>query len=91
MMQRFFVFLQTDLGKTYEVATALAKAKLKYVCDISSISGKWDILIRVEIDNRLDVGREVVGPIIGMGHVKKTKTVVAYYVYDPNYAYFNDD
>lgn len=91
MMQRFFVFIECDPGKTYDLGMKIAKAKIKHVSEISSISGKWDLLLRVEIDNRLDVGREVISRILELGNVRRTKTIVAYSIFDPEDVYFSDD
>lgn len=91
MRQRFFMFVQCKPGKTYEVGQAILAKKLEYVADISSISGKWDLLLRIEIDSRKDVAREIVGPISEVDGIKRTKTIVAYEVYNPDDVYFEED
>lgn len=91
MHQRFFVFIQADPGKAHELGIALARRKIEHVKDISSISGKWDLLLRVEIDNRRDVSHEVIAQLFSLDHVKRTKTVIAYAVYDPAALALDDD
>ena len=91
MRQRFYVFIQCEAGHTYEVGKTIATLKKQYVADVSSISGKWDLLLRIEIDTRKDVGREIVEILSGVDHVKRTKTIVAYPIYDPDDVFFDED
>lgn len=91
MRQRFYVFIQCEAGRTYEVGKAIATVKKQYVADVSSISGKWDLLLRIEIDTRKDVGREIVEILSGVEYVKRTKTIVAYQIFDPDDVYFDED
>ena len=57
---------------------AIAKSHLPYVTEISSISGEWDLLLRVAIDKRLDLGRVLSEQLVGVKGVVKTMTIVAY-------------
>lgn len=91
MFQRFFVFIQAEPGKAHEIALALARRKIEQVKDLSSISGKWDLLLRVEIDNRRDVSQDVIAQLFELDHIKRTKTVIAYAVYDPADLTVDDD
>lgn len=90
-MQRFFVFVQADPGKAHELGIVLAQSKIEHIKDISSISGKWDLLLRVEIDNRRDVSQDVIARMFRLPNIRKTKTVVAYAVYDPADYTLDDD
>jgi DNA-binding Lrp family transcriptional regulator len=76
--QRFYIFLRCHPGKTYAVGLAIAKKHLAYVTEISSISGKWDLLLRVVIDNRLDIGKLLSEEMLAVDGIAKTKTVIAY-------------
>jgi DNA-binding Lrp family transcriptional regulator len=91
MMQRFFVFVQAEPGKAYKLGLALAKIQIEQVKEINSISGKWDILLRVEIDNRRDISQDVISKLFELPHIRKTKTIVAYAVYDPAACTLDDD
>ena len=91
MRQRFFIFVQCKPGKTYEVGLAIVGRKLPYIADVSSISGKWDLLIRAEIDNREDIGRQIGEELIEIGGIKRTKTVIGYGIVDPDEVFFPDD
>ncbi|KRB82924.1 AsnC family transcriptional regulator [Sphingomonas sp. Root710] len=91
MMQRFFIFVQAATGKASELGVAIAKSRISYIKDISSISGKWDLLLRVEIDGRRDVSQDVISQLFRFPNIVKTKTVVAYAVYDPADYTLEDD
>ena len=80
--QRFYVFVRCGPGKTYQVGLDIAQKHLPYVTEISSISGEWDLLIRVAIDKRLDLGRVLAEQLLGVLGVVKTKTIVAYDIGD---------
>jgi hypothetical protein len=90
-MQRFFVFIRAKRGKAHELGIALAKLRIPHVKDISSISGKWDLLLRIEIDDRRDVSQDVIAKLFAADHIKRTKTVVGYAVYDPADYTLDDD
>jgi hypothetical protein len=90
-MQRFFVFVRAEPGKANELAVTLAKSKIEHIKDISSISGKWDLLLRVEIDNRRDVSQDVIAQLFRVPHILRTKTVIAYAVYNPEDYTLDDD
>jgi len=91
MMQRFFIFVQAAPGKAHEVGETLARMKVPAIRDISSIGGKWDLLLRVEIDNRRDVSKDVIARLFELADIRKTKTIVAYAVYDPDDYALEDD
>jgi hypothetical protein len=90
-MQRFFIFIRTTPGRANEVGVALAKSKSQHIKDISSISGKWDLLLRVEIDNRRDVSEDVIAKLFDVDHIRRTKTEVGYAVFDPGDYTLDDD
>ncbi len=91
MRQQFFVFLQCASGKTYEVGQEIAHRRNPSVVSISSISGEWDLLLDVRIDNRKDVGREMVGLLENISGIQRTNTIVAYPVFNPEDIFFNED
>jgi DNA-binding Lrp family transcriptional regulator len=76
--QRFYIFIQCEPGKTYEVGLAIAEKHLPYVTEISSVSGEWDLLLRVAIDKRLDLGRVLAEQLLDVKGVMKTNTIGAY-------------
>ena len=80
--QRFYVFVRCEPGKTYQVGLDIAKKHLPYITEISSISGEWDLLLRVAMDKRLDLGRILAEQLVGVSGVLKTNTIVAYDIGD---------
>ena len=85
--QTFFIFVRTDLGKTYDVGMRVLK-EVAGVREVSSISGKWDLLVKLEIDMREDVGKLINAQLAAIPGIRKTKTTVAYFVYDPEDVFF---
>lgn len=77
-VQRFYVFARCAPGKAYEVGLAIAQKQFPYVTEISSISGEWDLLLRIAIDKRLDLGRVMAEQLHGIDGIVKTMTIVAY-------------
>lgn len=49
------------------------------------------MLLRVEIDNRHDISQDVILKLFDIEYLRKTKTVVAYAVYDPADYTLDDD
>lgn len=80
--QRFYVFVACEPGRTYQVGLDIARRHLPYVTEISSVSGEWDLLLRVAIDKSQDLGRALSEQLIGVSGVVKTMTIVAYDVRD---------
>ena len=53
-MQTFFVEIKCALGRTYEVASALAEAEI--ASEIYSIAGDFDILAKFYVERDVDIG-----------------------------------
>ena len=86
-VQTFFVFVGCAVGQTYKVGRAIAR-DVPCVKEVSSISGKWDLLVKLAIDTREDVGELVNDRLAAIEGIRRTKTIVAYHVYDPADVYF---
>jgi DNA-binding Lrp family transcriptional regulator len=86
-MQNFFIFVSCERGQTYKVGRRIAK-EVPGVLEVSSISGKWDLLVRLSIEERKDVGELVNDRLAAIDGIRKTKTLVAYHVYNPDDVYF---
>ncbi len=85
--QTFFVFVRVDLGKTYEVGRRIIK-DVPYVAEVSSVSGTWDLLVKLVIDTREDVGELINENLSAIPGIKRTKTMVAYFVYNKEDVFF---
>ncbi len=56
-MQTFFVEIKCALGRTYEVANALAEAEI--ASEIYSTAGHFDILAKFYVEAGVDIGHFV--------------------------------
>ena len=56
-MQTFFVQIKCALGRTYEVANALAEAEI--ASEIYSTAGDFDILAKFYVESDVDIGHFV--------------------------------
>jgi DNA-binding Lrp family transcriptional regulator len=75
-MQTFFVQIKCELGKTYQVASALAEAEI--ASEIYSIAGDFDILAKFYVERDVDIGHfvgEKVQPIPG---IADTRTLITF-------------
>lgn len=86
-MQTFFIFVSCARGQTYPVGRAILK-EVPGVKEVSSISGKWDLLVQLAVDESRDVGELINERLAAIDGIKKTKTIVAYYVYNPEDVFF---
>lgn len=91
MKQEFLVFVQCAPGSTYDVGLSIAKRAIPIVTQISSVSGDWDLLIRVVIEGGLDVGQELARIFSGEEAVLRTNTIAAFPIIDPSTVYFSED
>ncbi len=75
-MKPFFVLIKCQLGKSYQVATALADAEI--ASEIYSIAGDHDLIVKFYVDAQTDIGHfvnEKVHPIPG---ILDTKTLITF-------------
>lgn len=75
-MKAFFVQIKTDLGKAYDVATAIADAEI--ASEIYSTAGEFDLLAKFYLKEGEDVGHfinERLHPIAG---IRDTHTITTY-------------
>jgi DNA-binding Lrp family transcriptional regulator len=78
-MRTFFVQIKCQLGRTYEVASALAEAEI--ASEIYSTAGDYDILAKFYIDDDIDIGHfvgEKVQIIPGIADTRTTLTFRAF-------------
>ena len=79
--QQFYVFVKCTVGKTYEVGRRIL-TDVPHVREVLSISGRWDLLVKIVIDAREDVGELIQAKLAGVGDIQDTETIVAYHVYE---------
>jgi DNA-binding Lrp family transcriptional regulator len=75
-MVPFFVMIKCQLGKTYQVADAIADAEI--ASEVYSTSGDYDLLVKFYVEDGSDIGHfvnEKVHPIDG---IQDTKTIITF-------------
>lgn len=75
-MQTFFVQIKCRLGKTYDVATALAEAEI--ASEIYSVAGDYDILTKFYVDDSVDIGHFVAEKVQQIEHIADTRTLITF-------------
>ncbi len=75
-MQTFFVEIKCALGKTYDVANALAEAEI--ASEIHSIAGNYDILAKFYTPKDVDIGHFVGEKVQTIAGIVDTRTIIAF-------------
>ena len=75
-MQTFFVEIKCALGRTYEVASALAEAEI--ASEIYSIAGHYDILAKFYAPTDADIGRFVGEKVQTIPGISDTRTIITF-------------
>jgi DNA-binding Lrp family transcriptional regulator len=75
-MQCFFVHLKCHLGRTYEVAAAIADREI--ASEIYSISGEYDLLAKFYLDRDEDIGRFVAENLHDIPGIERTVTTLTF-------------
>ena len=75
-MVPFFVQIKTELGKAYEVATALADAEV--ASEIYSTAGDYDLIVKVYLADGEDIGHFINEKIHPISGIRDTHTIISY-------------
>ncbi|TIM04917.1 Lrp/AsnC ligand binding domain-containing protein [Mesorhizobium sp.] len=75
-MKAFFVQIKCDLGKSYDVAGALADAEI--ASEIYSTAGDYDLLAKFYVDDDEDIGHFVNEKVQVLPGITGTFTVVTF-------------
>ena len=75
-MRAFFVQIKCDLGKSYDVATAIADAEI--ASEIYSTAGGFDLLVKFYLDEKEDVGRFIAEKIQPIAGIRDTYTIITF-------------
>ena len=75
-MRTFFVGIKCQLGKTYEVASALAEAEI--ASEIYSIAGDYDILAKFYVEDDVDIGHFVGQKVQILPGIVDTRTIITF-------------
>ncbi|MDX1540659.1 MAG: Lrp/AsnC ligand binding domain-containing protein [Geminicoccaceae bacterium] len=76
-MQTIFVMVKCELGRAYDVADA-AIQNVEAVSEVHSTSGQYDLLMKVYLDEGIDIGRFVTSEIQTLDGVKDTFTLITF-------------
>ncbi|TVQ29133.1 MAG: Lrp/AsnC family transcriptional regulator [Geminicoccaceae bacterium] len=76
-MQTLFIMVKCDLGRAYDVADAAVQG-LDEVSEVHSISGQYDLLMKVYLDDGEDIGRFVNAKVQTLDGVKDTFTLITF-------------
>lgn len=75
-MRAFFVQIKCDLGKAYEVATAIADAEI--ASEIYSTAGGYDLLVKFYLKEDEDVGRFIAEKVQTIPGIRDTYTIITF-------------
>ena len=75
-MQTFFVEIKCGLGRTYEVASALAEAEI--ASEIYSTAGDFDILAKFYVEQDVDIGHFVGQRVQVIPGIVDTRTIITF-------------
>ncbi len=75
-MKPFFVQIRTELGKAYEVATAIADAEI--ASEIHSTAGEWDLLVKFYLEDGEDIGHFINEKLHAIPGIRETCTIITY-------------
>lgn len=76
-MRQFYIFIKCDLGKTYDVASALVDT-LEETRQVHSVSGAFDLLAQFAVESEADIGRFVNQRVQTIAGVKDTQTIICF-------------
>lgn len=75
-MQTFFVQIKCELGKSYDVATAIADAEI--ASEIYSTAGAFDLISKFHIEDDVDIGRFVAERLQPIKGIRDTVTHITF-------------
>lgn len=75
-MKTFFVQFKCELGRAYDVASALAEAEI--ASEIYSTAGEYDLMAKFYIEDDMDVGHFVNERVQVISGIRDTFTTVTF-------------
>ncbi|GGF62115.1 transcriptional regulator [Azorhizobium oxalatiphilum] len=72
----FFVQIKCQLGKSYEVANALADAEI--ASEIYSTAGDFDLLVKFYVPEGSDIGHFVNEKVQKLPGIQDTRTIITF-------------
>lgn len=78
-MRAVFVMIKVDPGCVYEVADKLTQ--LENFSEAYSVSGAYDLLVKLYVENFDDLGHLVVEQIHKLPHIRETFTILTFHAF----------
>ncbi|MER2605216.1 MAG: Lrp/AsnC ligand binding domain-containing protein [Siculibacillus sp.] len=75
-MKPFFVLIKCALGRSYDVATAIADAEI--ASEIYSTAGDHDLIVKFYVDDGTDIGHFVNEKVHRIPGIVDTKTLITF-------------
>jgi DNA-binding Lrp family transcriptional regulator len=75
-VKAFFVQIKCELGKAYDVATAIVDAEL--ASEVYSTAGDYDLLVKIYLDRDDDIGRFINEKVHAIPGIKDTYTIITF-------------
>ena len=75
-MQTFFVQIKCALGRTYDVASALAEAEI--ASEIYSTAGDFDLLVKFYVEPSTDIGHFIAEKVQIIPGIADTRTIITF-------------
>lgn len=76
-MRTFYIFIKCELGRTYDVASAIVD-NVSETRQVHSVSGAFDLLAQFALESEADIGRFVNQSIQTIDGVKDTQTIICF-------------
>lgn len=76
-MRTFYIFIKCELGRTYDVASAIVDT-VEETRQVHSVSGAFDLLAQFAVASEADIGRFVNQKIQVVDGVKDTQTIICF-------------
>jgi len=75
-MRAFFVQIKCELGKSYQVANAIADAEI--ASEIFSTAGEFDLMVKFYLSEDQDIGHFIAQKVQTIPGIRDTFTVVTF-------------
>jgi DNA-binding Lrp family transcriptional regulator len=75
-MRAVFVFVKTELGHVTDVANRIAE--VESFSEAFSVSGEYDLLVKLYVDDVDNIGRLIEKEIHPIPHIRETHTILTF-------------
>jgi DNA-binding Lrp family transcriptional regulator len=75
-MHAIFLFVKADVGHVTDVANRIAE--VESFSEAFSITGPYDLLVKLYVDDVAKIGRLIESQIHGIPHIRETHTILTF-------------